>query len=459
MTKLSDHSKQIRSAFITSLAERYVIDESGAYPRAITASGRTQNLSSLTFEFGPWSQGHASRRVPEDEFKPFMAGLENAIRGELTRVCGISFKPVNTRSFVDSKGDTLLNTYLPYAPERPGNYAACKLVLDAYADRLFHQNAEDRKNVLQFCADIIKNPARRPQYGVIIRGFAGTGKSSLINLLRVAQGGRYVWSEADYTPAFKQFSEVLPNNTVVVFDDATAGKHTAEDLKLAITRDTANVEIKGVQAIIEREVYSRVFIINNRHRPLVLPADDRRFYVTEYLDHLHDQSDSEAFYEGFTAFWKNPDNAAAIYWWFRDIDLDGFKPNSCVKTEARKQLIAMSTSNADLAIAEFVGGSEVNHVDAQGETQTEIPPVRAVFHVSQLTTFLEQRKVIEMPIDMIRRKLSEAGYAEKRRVVEGCNSGKQIDVWQKVVPGQRRAPPMTPAEEEAIIAAYNAEPY
>lgn len=459
MTKLSDQSKQIRAAFIAALAEKYVVDESGNYPRAISGSGRTQNLSSLTFEFGTWSKGHSSRRVPEDDYLVFMSGLERAIRGGLPRVCGISFKPINKRSFIDSKGDILLNTYMPCAPDRPANYGECKVILDDYAARLFHQNAEDHKIVLQFCADVIQNPARRPQWGVIIRGYSGTGKSSLINLLRVAQGGRYVWSEADYTPAFKQFSEVLPNNTVVVFDDATAGKHTAEDLKLAITRDTANVEIKGVQAIIEREVYSRVFIINNRHRPLVLPADDRRFYVTEYLDHLHSQSESEAFYEGFTAFWKNPDNAAAIYWWFRDIDLDGFKSNSCVKTEARKQLVAMSTSNADMAIAEFIGGSEISHIDAQGETQTETPSVRTVFHISQLTTFLGQRNVAEMPIDMIRRKLSEAGYAEKRRVVEGCNSGKQIDVWQKLVPGQRRAPPIIQADQDAIVTSYNAEPY
>jgi hypothetical protein len=112
-----------------------------------------------------------------------------------------------------------------------------------------------------------------------------------------------------------------------------------------------------------------------------------------------------------------------------------------------------------MAIAEFVGGSEISHIDAQGETQTETPPVRTVFHISQLTTFLGQRNVTEMPIDMIRRKLSEAGYVEKRRVVEGCNSGKQIDVWQKLVPGQRRAPPITPADQEAIVTAYNAEPY
>jgi DNA invertase Pin-like site-specific DNA recombinase len=374
---------------------------------------------------------------------------------DLPRVCGVSFKPVAERSFVDSKGDVLLNTYIEYAPERPANYDECKIVLDAYADRLMHQNPQDRKIVFQFAGDTIQNPARRTQYGVIMRGFPATGKSSLINLLRVAQGGRYVWSEADYAPVFKQFAEVLPSNTTVVFDDATAGKNTPEDLKLAVTRMTANVEIKGVQTIVEREVFARIWVINNRKRPFMLPADCRRFYVTEYLDHLIDLADSEAYYESFTAFWKNPDNAATIHWWFRDIDLSDFKPNSCIKTEARKQLIAMSTSGADTVIAEFLGGTEISHIDGDGITQTTTPPVREVFHQSQLTDVLLQARIKDLAPDLIRRKLTEAGYEEKRRVIGSCNKGKQIEVWQKIVPGQKRAPTLTTEQISEIAAAYN----
>lgn len=452
---LSEPTKAIRRKFIDYLASQYVVDESGNFPRAIKASGRSQNLSSLVCEFPTWAKGHASRQIPTDEFGPFNASLESAIRSRLPRVCGISFKPVAERSFVDSKGDTLLNTYIEYAPERPANYDECKIILDAYAARLFHQSAQDRKTVLQFAGDTIQNPARRPQWGIIMRGLPATGKSSLINLLKVAQDGRYVWSEADYTPAFKQFSEVLPNNTTVVFDDATAGKNTPEDLKLAVTRTTANVEIKGVQTIVEREVFARVWVINNRHRPFMLPADCRRFYVTEYLDHLIDLGDSEAYYEGFTAFWKNPDNAAAIHWWLRDIDLSDFKPNACIKTEARKQLIAMSTSNADTVIAEFLGGTPMSHIDGDGITQTETPPVRDVFHRSQLTDALLNARIKDMPEDLLRRKLTEAGYEETRRIVGTCNKGKQIDLWQRIVPNQKRAPTLTTDQIIEIAGAYN----
>lgn len=454
-SKLTDQSKRIRKAFIAHLSCKYVIDESGNHPRAISASGRTQNLSSLTYEFKPWSKGHQDRRLSEDQFAPFMAGLESAIRGGLVRVCGISMKPVDQRSFVDSKGDALLNTYLPYAPERPTNYDEAKLVLDDYASRLFHQSSEDKKHVLQFCGDIVANPARHPQWGVIMRGTSGTGKSSLIGLLKAALGGRYVWSENDYTPAFSQFSEVLPNNLVVCFDDATAGKHTYEDLKLAVTRDTANVQIKGVQSILERDVFSRVFVLSNSHRPFVMRSDDRRFYVTEYLSHLHDFADSEEFYERFTAFWKNTTNAAAIHWWFRDLTSSDFTPHACVKTVARSQLVTMSTSSADTAIAEFLGGKETSHINADGDTVTETPPVRNVFHQRQIVAFLRERQLPEMPVDMLKLKLTEAGYDAKRRPVAGCNSGKQIDLWQKIVPGQRRAPPLTDIETMDIASAYN----
>jgi hypothetical protein len=454
-SKLSERTKKIRREFIAHLSQKYVIDESGNYPRAISASGRRQNLSSLTFEFAPWAKGNAERRIAEEEFEAFMVGLERAIRGGLARVCGISFKPVQERSFVDSKGDMLLNTYLPYMPERPANYAEAKAILDDYPARLFHQSDEDRRNVLQFCADIVQNPTRRPQWGIVMRGFPGTGKSSLISLLKVAFEGRYVWSENDYAPVFKQFAEVLPNNMVVCFDDATASRSTYEDLKLAVTRDTANVEIKGEQTIVEREVHARVFVLSNSHRPFVMSADDRRFYVTEYLDHLHDPAESNDYFEKFTSFWKNPENAAAIYWWFRDMDLTDFTAHSCVKTEARKQLVAMSTSSADTAISEFLGGKEVTYIDAQGVSQTETPPVKTVFHESQVLNFLQTRRIPEMPSEMLRRKLTECGYSEVRRVVAGCNSGKQIDLWQKIIPGQRRAPSLTPDQIDDIAVAYN----
>lgn len=454
-SKLTEPSKRIRSDFIADLARTYVIDESGNFPRAIVASGRTQNLSSLTFDFKPWAKGHSDRRVPDGEFTPFMSGLESAIRGGLERVCGISFKPVDQRSFVDSKGDKLLNTYLPYTPSRPANFEAARAVLDDYATRLFHQSDEDKKHVLQFCGDIIVNPARHPQWGVIMRGTSGTGKSSLIGLLKAALGGRYVWSENDYGPAFSQFSEVLPNNLVVCFDDATAGKSTYEDLKLAVTRDTANVQIKGVQNVLERDVFSRLFVLSNTHRPFVMRSDDRRFYVTEYLQHLHNLEDSEDFYEKFTAFWRNPDNAAAIHWWFRDLTSPEFTPHACVRTDARKQLIAMSTSSADTAIMEFLGGREVSYLDANGTQITETPPVKGVFHQRQLDAFLAGRQIPELPSDMTRRKLTEAGYEEKRRVVAGCNDGKQIDLWQKLVPGQKRSPALTDDEAIAITSAYN----
>jgi hypothetical protein len=452
--KLTEPTKVIRRGFLNYLKERYVVDESGNFPRAISGSGRPQNLTSLVYEFPEWAKGHPERQVPREEYLPLIASLEPYIRGRLARVCGISFKPVAGRSFVDSKGDTLLNTYMSYAPVRPANYSECKIILDDYAARLFHQNRSDHKHVLQFCGETVQNPSRRSQHGIIMRGAPGTGKSSLPNLLKVALGGRYVWSENEYTPAFKQFSEVLPNNLVVSFDDATASKNTYEDLKLATTRDTANVEIKGVQAIVEREVYARIFVISNSRRPFIMPADDRRFYVTEYLDHRIDQAESEAYYASFTAFWKNPDNAAAIYWWFRDIDLDGFKPHACPRTEARNQLIAMSTSNADTAIAEFIGGSEICYIDAKGVTQTEAPPVRTVFLEKQILGHLQERGVKDMPPDMLNLKLRNKGYVPARRIVGTCNNGKQIEVWQK---DATRSPRLTPEQVDELTLAY--EPF
>ena len=81
--------------------------------------------------------------------------------------------------------------------------------------------------------------------------------------------------------------------------------------------------------------------------------------------------------------------------------------------------------------------------------------MQTVFHESQLIEFLKERRIADMPPDMVRRKLTEAGYSESRRVVGECNGGKQIDLWQKIVPGQKRAPALSADQVATISAAYN----
>ena len=81
--------------------------------------------------------------------------------------------------------------------------------------------------------------------------------------------------------------------------------------------------------------------------------------------------------------------------------------------------------------------------------------IQTVFHASQLDAFLKERRIADLPADMLRRKLTEAGYEEKRRVVGTCNGGKQIDVWQRIVPGQKRAPALTEDEVATISTAFN----
>jgi hypothetical protein len=174
--KLSQTSKDIRNRFIAHLALRYVVDESGNYPKVISASGRTQNLSSLTFEFPQWAKDN-DQRVPEGEYAQFTSSLEFAIRARLSRVCGISFKPVETRSFVDSKGDRLLNTFLPYRPERPANYAEAKAILDDFASRLFHQNSDDMKHVLQFSDTPFSVPINAPSMALLCVAPAGAARA------------------------------------------------------------------------------------------------------------------------------------------------------------------------------------------------------------------------------------------------------------------------------------------
>ncbi|MGO4332487.1 primase-helicase family protein [Cupriavidus sp. M-11] len=110
---------------------------------------------------------------------------------------------------------------------------------------------QDRKHVTQVMADIVQNPCRRPQHGLIVTGEQGTGKSTLFRIVRAALGGRHVY-DGTYGSALSSFSEVFVKNLLVVVDDDVGRKDTYERLKSNITKTETSVEIKGVQEAAER---------------------------------------------------------------------------------------------------------------------------------------------------------------------------------------------------------------
>lgn len=419
-------------------AESWCIDTAANYPRAFHALGN-QYAGAETFKlmFSGWS--HATGiRVMSTHYKDFEDTLTDKLMKKLPLIFGAAFKPTLDRIFKNYAGLSFANTYVPYAPDIPVNFEIPP-ILDEYLRRVFPDSA-DRKAVVQFLADIIQNPTRRPQFGLLITGLAGTGKSTIIDIIKLALGGKHYYHKGAYGPVFDDFADVLSNTLVVCFDDAPASKNTVEVLKDAITCKTRQVQLKYAQGLADREVFARIIVCSNKIRPLAFVDHDRRFYVPARVKHLTpDEDETKIFFSRFWNWLLSPDTPAILYHWLKSFDLSDFVHGSTVQTETHRMMMGLSASGVDVAIASFVE-------DFDGEP---------VFHINTLLSELKRGGTPHPKLDSVRLKLGALGLQEKRRVIPDFNDGKQIPIWQKEC---SRAKPLTPEQIAAIKDAYGNRP-
>jgi hypothetical protein len=429
--------KEATTAYASFLSSESVCVDVSSYPVKLlhSRSNRNKSSDSIRLGFPAWATKH-NIRVNTSDYPAFLRGLADRVMSQLPQILGSSFRPVDRPFFTCITGVELANTYVPFRPARPD--APIPEILEEYFVRLF-ESQQDRQYVLQFLADIIQNPARRPMWSLLITGDHGTGKSTLFTLVKLALGGRHCWEKNDYRPAFKQFSEVFPDNLLVSFDDAPSGRDVYQDMKQCITRTSSQVEIKGEQKLVYREEYARIVTFSNHIRPFVIEPGCRRLYVTERITHkspLNPEGcveNTKAFFVGFKDWWESKEAPAILYHFFMDMDLSDFKPGSTIQTETHAEMVGLSSSVLDGQLSDFIKDDYR-------------------FHQNELLAHLKGNGISNPNLDSIRLKLNSMGYIHARRKVVG--SDKQQDVWQKKV---ARSPSLTD-EEEKRISAYIVTP-
>lgn len=404
--------------------QSWCIDVSASPVKALHAdSNHNAAMENFRYEFPSWAVRN-NVRVASGKYEGFLSALTDRLPPLLPRVVGSALNPIPEK-FYEQNGATFANTYVPFAPEVPEKFEMPP-ILEQYLSRIF-MNAQDRKYVTEWLADIIQNPCRRPQWSVVLTGAQGSGKSSVFRLVSAALGYRHTWEHNEYTPAFKQFSEVLPDHLLVSFDDAVADRNTYQKLKQAITRTSMHVELKNVQKLVLRDVYARILICSNSPRPLAIEQGDRRLYVPEPSQHKESPEETAAFFVTFNDWLEQPSTPTVLYHWLKTIDLTDFIPGSTIKTETHEKMVGLSSSVLDTLIAEYV----------------EDAPI---FHNTTLLAYLTENGYRNPKPDHIKMVMASVNYEQKRRKIEGCGE-RQINLWQPIA---KRSRSLTPEEIETI---------
>lgn len=417
------------------ISKSWCVDVSAFPLKALHAeSNYNAAIDSFRYDFSSWAKANNLRvDLSNNKYGDFLNNLNSRIIPLLPRVLGSSFYPASNydpskdKFFKSKSGAFLANTYVPYKPAIVTNFETPPILLK-YLDRVF-SNEQDRKIVVQWLADIIQNPSRRPMWAVLLTGKQGSGKSSIFRLVSLALGNRHTWEKNEYGPAFKQFSEVVPDNLLVSFDDAPARADTYQRLKQVITCNSMQIELKGMQKLVHREVYARILVCSNVSRPLRIEEGDRRIYCAEPSEHLEGPEESAEFFVAFIDWLESPDAPAILYNFFMGVDLSDFTPGSTIKTETHAKMVGLSTTVLENLLLDYV---------------TEKP----IFHNTTLLSHLSSHGINRVDADVLKMKFADLGYVHKRRPVEGCE--KHIWVWQQDC---KRARALTEDEIKSIALA------
>lgn len=393
-------------------------------------TGASSNLEMLPFEFGKWAT-REGLRVETTDYPKFLDQLKRRVPARLHVIQGVTFRPT-PEPFVDVGGATFANTYRPFDPPKPDDCDVPEM--DALFDRLFPNEAEQRW-VRQFFGQAIQNPMERPQSGLLITGDGGEGKSLLVRAAAAALGFRHYWQERDFSALSRRFSEVLPDNLLVCLDDAKLPSDAAETLKHMMTSKVQQVEVKGEQGLVKREVYARLVLLSNEQRPLSL-IDDRRWYAPTRCKLPDTKEEAEAFGAMFSAFLEQQDTPARLYWYFKSVDLDGFSVSGCPMTETHALMSEASVSQLDRHLDDFL----------QDRTRDGVQPI---FHESTLLDYLTRNGQRHTNPDSVKLKLTDRGYDNSKRRKLGP-SRTDVRVWQPVATRSRS---LTPDEEAEIKLA------
>lgn len=406
-------------------AESWCVEISGNKPRLLHAdSNRIACEEHAAFLFTSWAKSERrAARIDTSHSQNFFRQVED----RLPKVFGTSFRPTDERTF-HSQGALMANTYRP--PVHDGLATAEGFaLLDELAVRVFADPSE-RKVCLQFCAHIVRHPEVRPQFALLITGAGGTGKSVFVGLIEKAVGRNHCWRENSYEPAFKEFSEVLPNNLLVVFDDAPASSGTYEKLKHAVTRDLQTVAVKHTQRTVLREVYARIIILSNDEAPFTDMSGDRRLYVPKYCVHPIGKDESDGFFRRFNEWAKGSNCAATVHAWLAGVDLTDFDVGAPIITEAHRIMTGDGSDDLKVLVADYLADERLVHID------------EVVRHVASRGRRRPSRHEVQ-------KALTAAGYVAKRRT-NPLRSGPQIEAW---VP---KGPIRTRSLNEAEIERFKA---
>jgi len=286
---------------------------------------------------------------------------------------GVTFNP-------NGAGESYYNLFqgLPVEPAQ----GDCGLYLEHIQNNICKGDDELYDYVINWMADAIQNPGRRPGVALVIRGKQGVGKGVFVNEFARLFGPHAI-QVTQSSHLVGNFNAHLRDKLIVFADEAFwAGDKRAEGaLKALVTEETMPIEMKGVD-VQNAPNFVRLIMASNNDWVVPASVDQRRFVVLEagtarmqdssYFKALRDQMDQ--------------DGRQALMQFLIDRDLSGVELRRIPRTDAlaEQQLRSLDSVGQWLYTALDAGGFEKQEAGGVAEfcswpTELAIEEVHACY--------------------------------------------------------------------------------
>jgi hypothetical protein len=251
----------------------------------------------------------------------------------------------------------VLNTWSGFAAEGiTESYKGKPNMFVEHLRKLFGKNSQ---YVLKWLANIIQKPGYHTTVALVVVGGQGTGKTTTFELfMKKILGSKYFGQTNNpENDLFSRFGFLKDSKILVVVDDFNVGtiKMNADPFKSYITGETIPFESKGKMSI-ELLNCANFVLTTNKHDPVKLDADDRRYAVLEVSDRL---KGNHEYFSKLYRYLDNSENIRAIYDLLNEIDIS--KTNFQAErpmTELYQEIKNMSIDKELLFMHHKMGGTQ-----------------------------------------------------------------------------------------------------
>lgn len=202
------------------------------------------------------------------------------------RVFGVTFDPSSLDTVIEQDNGAYVNQWRGFkvAPAAEATEDEVRPFLDYVTEVVANRDEAAANWVLDWCADILQDPAKKPGTSLVLVGLPGAGKTFLGEcILGAIIGPTHYGQTNSITSLTERFNQLVDNKLLLQCDEALHSyqRDTAARLKALVTDQTMRIEPKFVNPYVKPNHMRFVFTSNEETAALFIDATpaERRFTV------------------------------------------------------------------------------------------------------------------------------------------------------------------------------------